>query len=91
MESMVYDISVPETGTIKNEGRSQMTNSKKLKGRIIEKGYTLSSFSDAIKMSRPCFRKRVNGESDFKSKEIEKICDLLDISRADMVEYFFDS
>lgn len=67
-----------------------MTNSKKLKGRIVEKGYTLSGFSDAIHISRPCFRKKVNGESDFKSREIEKICVLLDIPRTEMVDYFFN-
>lgn len=68
-----------------------MTNSNKLKGRITEKGFTLSSFAEAVHISRPCLRKRINGQADFKVSEIEKICDLLDISHSDMCSYFFTS
>lgn len=66
-----------------------MTNSNKLKGRIIEMGYTLSSFSDALSISRPSFRKKVNGLTDFKASEIEKICVLLEIQHSDIGNYFF--
>lgn len=66
-----------------------MTNTNKLKGRIVEKGYNLSSFSCAVKMSRPCLRHRLNGISEFKVSEIERICKLLDISCEELSEYFF--
>lgn len=66
-----------------------MTNSNKLKGRITEKGYTLSSFAEAIHLSRPCLRKRISGQSDFKASEIETICNLLDIPHTEMCNYFF--
>ncbi len=66
-----------------------MTNSNKLKGRIVEMGYTLSSFSDALNISRPCFRKKVNGQSDFKVSEIERMCELLKISHSEIGNYFF--
>lgn len=66
-----------------------MTNTSKLKGRIVEKGYTLVSFSEAVNISRPCLRKRINGEVDFKASEIERVCSVLDISSTEMAEYFF--
>lgn len=66
-----------------------MTNSSKLKGRIAEKGYTLSSLSEAVKMSRPCLRKKINGLTDFKVSEIEKVCSVLEIPHAEIDIYFF--
>lgn len=66
-----------------------MTNSNKLRGRIVEKGYTLSGFSNAMHVSRPSLRKKINGESEFKASEIEKICLLLDLSHSDIGNYFF--
>lgn len=66
-----------------------MTNTSKLKGRIVEKGYTLASFSEAVNISRPCLRKRINGQVDFKTSEIERVCSTLDISRSEMADYFF--
>ena len=66
-----------------------MTNSNKLKGRITEKGFTLSSFAEAVHISRPCLRKRINGLADFKASEIETICDVLDIPHSEMCSYFF--
>jgi len=66
-----------------------MTNTNKLKGRIVEKGYTLARFSDILGLSRPAFRKKINNAADFRSSEIERICALLDISRIDIADYFF--
>lgn len=66
-----------------------MTNTAKLKGRIAEMGYSLSSFSKAINISRPCLRKRINGFTDFRASEIENICAVLKITRAEIREYFF--
>lgn len=68
-----------------------MTNTNKLKGRITEKGYTLSSFADALGISRPSLRKRINGKTDFKVSEIEDVCKLLSISQNEMCSYFFSS
>lgn len=68
-----------------------MTNSNKLKGKIVENGYTLSSFSDAIPLSRMSLRRKLNGEADFRVSEIEKICSLLGIERSEISNYFFTS
>lgn len=66
-----------------------MTNTSKLKGKIAEKGYTFSSFADAVNISRPALRKRINGTADFKVSEIERVCSVLDIARAEISDYFF--
>lgn len=66
-----------------------MTNTCKLKGRIIEKGYTLEKFAKQIDLSRPALRKRISNEVDFKVSEIEKIMSALDIPRTEVAEYFF--
>ena len=66
-----------------------MTNTYKLKGRITEKGYNLKSFAEAVNMSRPCLRSRLNGNTDFRVSEIERICDTLGIPNGEIGIYFF--
>lgn len=66
-----------------------MTNTSKLRGRIAEKGYTLTKLSEAVNISRPCLRSKINGSSDFKVSEIERICSVLEISMLDVGDFFF--
>lgn len=66
-----------------------MTNTSKLKGRIVEMGFNLTSFADAVKISRPCLRKRINCLADFKVSEIERVCVVLKIPKAEIQDYFF--
>ena len=66
-----------------------MSNSTKLRGRIVEKGYTLSKFAEAINLSRVSLRKKMNGESEFKASELERICDTLEIPPSQIDSYFF--
>lgn len=66
-----------------------MTNINKLKGRIVEKGYSMSSFSEAVHISRPALRRRLTGIASFRASEIETVCRLLDIPRRDLTTYFF--
>lgn len=66
-----------------------MTNSSKLKGRIAEKGFTLSSLSEAVHISRPCLRKRIEGVADFRASEIQNMCTVLEIPQNEMCNYFF--
>ena len=66
-----------------------MTNSNKLKGRMVEMGYNISSFSEALHISRPCLRKKINGQSDFRVSEIEKVCSVLSIPTTEIGVYFF--
>lgn len=66
-----------------------MTNTLKLKGRIIEEGFNLTTFADAIDMTPPSLRAKINGRSEFKASEIKKVCDILAIPMADIPSYFF--
>lgn len=66
-----------------------MTNTSKLKGRMAEKGYTLTDLSKTVHLSRPSLRNKINGEVDFKVSEIERLCDALEIKRGEVVGYFF--
>ena len=66
-----------------------MTNTSKIKGKIAEKGYTFTSFAEAVNISRPALRKKINDIVDFKASEIERVCSVLDITRAEISDYFF--
>ena len=68
-----------------------MTNTSKLRGKMAEKGYTLSDLSKAVNLSRPCLRKKINGDVDFRVSEIERVCSALDIKRGEVIGYFFAS
>lgn len=68
-----------------------MTNGLKLKGRIVEKGYNLTTFSEAMGVSRPTLRNKINGVKDFSAKEIEKACAILDIPYEEVASYFFNA
>ncbi len=81
-----YDVSKMETQT---KGDAEMTNTSKLKGRMAEQGYTLSSLSEELHISRPSLRKRINGTADFKVSEIENLCSVLKIPISEVGNYFF--
>ncbi len=66
-----------------------MTNTNKLKGKIVENGYTLTSFSKAMALSRASLCKKIDGKIDFKASEIEKTCVLLGIAYSEVGDYFF--
>lgn len=66
-----------------------MVNANKLKGRIIEKGYNLTSFAEAVCISRPSLRNKISGKSEFKASEIMKISQVLGITTDAVPTYFF--
>lgn len=66
-----------------------MVNEAKIHGRIVEKGYTLSSFAGALGLSRPSLRAKMVGTSEFRASEISRICNILDIPTRDIASYFF--
>ena len=66
-----------------------MKNNLRLKGRIVEKGYTLSSFAEVLGLSRASLRNKMSGASSFRVSEVKKMCDLLDIEYSEVGNYFF--
>lgn len=61
----------------------------KLRGRIREKFGTQEAFAEAIGMNTVSLSQRLTGKLEWKTSEIFKACEVLDIPLADNAEYFF--
>ena len=64
-----------------------MTNTKLLKAKMVEKGYTLATLSKKIGISRTSMSYKINGKREFTAKEIYSICLTLNITNKEI--YFF--
>ena len=62
----------------------------KLKGRIKEKYGTQEGFANAIGISPTTISFKINGKAKWQQDEIVKAAKLLEISKKEIVEYFFD-
>lgn len=65
-------------------------NYAKLKGRIKEKYGTQEAFAKAIGLTPTTFSFKINGKAKFTQDEIVKAVELLEISRDEITEYFFN-
>lgn len=61
----------------------------KLRGKIKEVYGTQGAFAKAINMSNVSVSHRLNGKLEWKSSEIAKACQALNIPMAENAEYFF--
>lgn len=66
-----------------------MYNLNKLKGRIIEKFGTQGNFAKAMKMSERTLSLKLDNQVDWKQSEIVKACELLEIPKEEIADYFF--
>lgn len=64
-------------------------NYSRLLGRIVEKFGTQYKFAEAMGLSERTVSLKLNGKIDWKQSEIEKACDILDIDKFVICEYFF--
>ena len=64
-----------------------MTNKRKLNAAMALKGYTQEKLAKELGLSKFSINKKINGVSDFKAKEIQAICQILQIKNKD--EIFF--
>lgn len=64
-------------------------NYSKLLGRIKECGFTQEQLAKAIGKNKGTLSAKLNGLSSFTTKEIDDICRVLDISNAQIGDYFF--
>ena len=62
----------------------------KLKGRIKEKYRTQENFAKAIGKTQTTTSFKINGKASWNQEEIIKAIELLDLSKDDIVEYFFN-
>lgn len=65
-------------------------NYAKLKGRIKEKYGTQEGFANAIGISPTTISFKINGKAKWQQDEIVKAAKLLEISKKEIVEYFFN-
>ena len=69
-----------------------MVNIHKLKGQMVEKGYTQGSLASSIGMSQNTMSSRMNLRTPFNTDEIELICDRLGITSAkDKIDIFLST
>lgn len=61
----------------------------KLRGKIREVFGTQEAFAEALGMSTVSVSQRLNGKLEWKTSEIVKSCEVLNIPLAENAEYFF--
>lgn len=65
-------------------------NSNKLKAKIIEKGFSIADFSEAIGMDYSAFNRRMNNFEKFSIGEAKTIKEVLNLSDSEATSIFFD-
>lgn len=68
-----------------------MTDKRKLKAAIYLAGETQGTLAEKLGLSRPGFSKKMNGGSDFRANEIERIAKILDLTPEGIAGIFFAS
>ena len=64
-------------------------NVDKFKGKVVEKGFTLGTFCDAVDIPRvTLYRRLTKGGDDFTIGEVKKIVNGLDLSNTEAIEIF---
>ena len=56
-----------------------MTDSKKLRAIILERGYTQAEVAEKLQISTTSFNYKVNNKRAFNSDEMFKLCEILQI------------
>jgi len=67
-----------------------MTNSLKLKGKIIENGFTITSFSQELNMSKPTLSQKINNKIKFSQENIRQISKKLNLTGEEIKEIFLN-
>ncbi len=66
-----------------------MTDTKKLKDKIRDKGLKYSYVASRLGLTPFGFQKKVENDTEFKASEIKKLYELLDLSEKERTEIFF--
>lgn len=67
-----------------------ITRYAKLRGRIVEKYGTFGAFASAFGITKTALSSKLHGRSNWSMQDMEKACQLLDISISeDVGKYFF--
>lgn len=68
-----------------------MVNTNKLKGRIVEMGFTQADGAKCLKIAQPTFSQKINNLRPMDLEEAEKLADWLEIPVEEYVTYFFST
>ncbi len=69
------------------KGREKMTSTNLLKAKMAEKGYNQSQIAELLGITYQSFNRKLNNKVEFKASEINKLCEILDITAINA--YFF--
>lgn len=61
----------------------------KLWGKVVEKYHTCRNFANALGVAEITVGRRLNGKTRWRNDEILDMCELLDIPKTDIQDYFF--
>lgn len=64
-------------------------NTNMLRGKIVEKGFTLKSFSEATGIKKSALYRKLNRQTEFDRKDIEAISNVLSLDGTQVYEIFF--
>ncbi len=65
-----------------------MTNTLKLKAKIIENGYTITSLAKKIRLSKPSLSQKINNKVKFSQTDIKDIVNELNLTSDDVKDIF---
>lgn len=60
-----------------------------LKGKIVERGFTVESFCAAAGFNRSTFDRKVSGKNEFDLGEVRRIVQILHLNHEEMRSIFF--
>ena len=66
-----------------------MVNTRKLRGRILECGFTYEDMAEKLCMSACTFGRKVRGVAAMTLMEAEQLMIILDIPKTELTDYFF--
>ena len=67
-----------------------LTNTRLLKAKMVEKGFTQGDIAERIGLSPTSVNRKINGKMDFTATEIYRLCDLLSINDKNAVFFAND-
>ena len=64
-------------------------NTNKLLGKIKERGETLQSIAEKMRISLSALRRKLYGKTQFNRQEIENMGEVLELTNQELLEIFF--
>ena len=64
-------------------------NTNKLLGKIKERGETLQSIAEKMRISLSALRRKIYGQTQFNRQEIENVSEVLELTNQELLEIFF--